>query len=298
MNNIKKLLSCSDRICNMDVDWKTTWCGNCGNYGIQNALKRVFALENLGVKDVIMCFDVGCSGNGSDKIKLNTVHGLHGRVLPLAAGVKLANPSLKVVASAGDGATMSEGVNHLVHAVRNDYPVMFVLHNNENYGLTTGQASSTTKKGVKMNASPLGVFVDDLNVCQFVLSLKPSFVARTYSGRIDHMVEVFRQAINHKGFAFVEVMQACPTYNKSTPDEWYEERFVDVEGLDHDVQDIWKARKLVDDLHEKIAMGVLYKNPSKVDFIMASEVGCLNLWKRNLTQEVEKKYSVLDLLED
>lgn len=282
----KKLLSCSDKLCSMEVEWKTTWCSNCGNYGIQNALKRALVLEDLGVKDVLLCFDVGCNGNGSDKIHMNTVHGLHGRVLPLAAGAKIANPQMKVIASAGDGATMSEGVNHLVHAVRNDYPIVFILHNNENYGLTTGQASSTTKKGIKMNASPYGVVVDDLNVCQFVLSLKPSFVARTYSGRVDHMVEIFREAINHKGFAFIEVMQACPTYNKATPDEWYEERFFDVSQSEYNNEDIWEARKVVEDLYDKVAMGILYKNKEKRDFISASEIEGLKFWNRNLTEEV------------
>lgn len=286
----KKLLNCADSLCGLDVEWKTTWCSNCGNYGIQNALKRAMVLEDIGVEDAILCFDVGCNGNGSDKIDMFTVHGLHGRVLPLAAGVKIANPKLKVVASAGDGATMSEGVNHLVHAVRNDYPILFILHNNENYGLTTGQASATTRKGVERTAAPYGTYVDELNVCQFVLSLNPSFVARTYSGRVEHMTEIFRKGLNHNGFAFVEVMQSCPTYNKETPDEWYEQRFTDVSLLEnYDKKDIWQARKLVDDMDIDVAMGVLYENPQKQDFISASEIEGLSFWNRDLTVEVGKK---------
>lgn len=286
----KKLLSCADKLCGLGVEWKTTWCGNCGNYGIQTALNRALVLEDIGIDEAVLCYDVGCNGNGSDKVNMFTVHGLHGRVLPLAAGVKIANPRLKVIASAGDGATMSEGVNHLVHAVRNDYPIMFILHNNENYGLTTGQASATTRKGMERTASEYGTFVDELNVLQFVLSLKPSFVARTYSGRVEHMTSIFQEAINHKGFAFVEVMQACPTYNNETPDEWYEQRFTDVSSLNgYDVSDIWQARKIVDDMDIDIAMGVLYKNPQKTDFISASEIEGLKFWGRDLTDEVGKK---------
>lgn len=286
----KKLLSCADKLCGLGVEWKTTWCGNCGNYGIQTALNRALVLEDIGIDKAVLCYDVGCNGNGSDKVNMFTVHGLHGRVLPLAAGVKIANPRLKVIASAGDGATMSEGVNHLVHAVRNDYPIMFILHNNENYGLTTGQASATTRKGMERTASEYGTFVDELNVLQFVLSLKPSFVARTYSGRVEHMTSIFQEAINHKGFAFVEVMQACPTYNNETPDEWYEQRFTDVSSLNgYDVSDIWQARKIVDDMDIDIAMGVLYKNPQKTDFISASEIEGLKFWGRDLTDEVGKK---------
>jgi 2-oxoglutarate ferredoxin oxidoreductase subunit beta len=294
----KKLLSCADKICGLGVEWKSTWCGNCGNYGIQSAMKRALVLEDIGIQDAIMCYDVGCSGNGSDKVDMFTVHGLHGRVLPLAAGVKIANPSIKIIASAGDGATMSEGVNHLVHAVRNDYPILFILHNNENYGLTTGQASSTTRKGIERTAAPYGSVVDELNVLQFVLSLKPSFVARTYSGRVEHMTEVFREGLNHKGFAFVEVMQACPTYNKETPDEWYEQRFIDVSKIEsYDPTDIWLARKTADDMDIDIAMGVLYRNPQKVDFLSASEVEGLKFWDRNLTTEVgSKKIDVTEFL--
>ncbi len=294
----KKLLSCADKICDLGVEWKTTWCSNCGNYGIQNALNRAIVLEDLGLEDVILCYDVGCNGNGSDKVDMFTVHGLHGRVLPLAAGVKTANPRVKVIASAGDGATMSEGVNHLVHAVRNDYPIMFILHNNENYGLTTGQASATTRKGIERNASPYGTVVDELNVCQFVLSLKPSFVARTYSGRVEHMTDIFRKAMNHNGFAFVEVMQACPTYNKETPDEWYEQRFTDVIDMkDYDCNDIWQARKIVEDMDIDVAMGVLYENPEKTDFLSASEIEGMSFWNRDMTKEVgAKRVDVSSLL--
>jgi 2-oxoglutarate ferredoxin oxidoreductase subunit beta len=288
MNN-KKLISCADRLCDLGVEWKSTWCGNCGNYGIQSALNRALVLEDIAVDDAVLCYDVGCSGNGSDKVDMFTIHGLHGRVLPLAAGVKIANPRLKVIASAGDGATMSEGVNHLVHAVRNDYPILFILHNNENYGLTTGQASATTRKGLERTASEYGTVVDELNVCDFVLSLKPSFVARTYSGRVEHMTEIIRKGLSHKGFAFIEVMQACPTYNKETPDEWYEQRFTDVSKLEgYDSKDIWAARKIAEDMDIDIAMGVLYENPKKTDFISASEIEGLKFWGRDLTVEVGK----------
>ena len=130
-----------------ETDKIITWCSNCGNYSIQNALKRALVLEGIKRNDFLLCYDVGCSGNGSDKIEANTIHGLHGRVLSLAAGAGIANSKMKIIAEAGDGATFSEGVNHLVHAVRNNYPVMFIFHNNENYGLTTGQASSLTRVG-------------------------------------------------------------------------------------------------------------------------------------------------------
>lgn len=154
MNVIDTLGSKAKEYMQYETEEVVTWCGGCGNYAIQNALKRALVLEGKAPKDVLMCFDVGCNGNGSDKIEGYTIHGLHGRVLPLAAGAKIANPDLTVIASAGDGATFSEGINHLIHAIRNDYPMLFLLHDNQNYALTTGQASATTPKGCTMNSSP------------------------------------------------------------------------------------------------------------------------------------------------
>jgi 2-oxoglutarate ferredoxin oxidoreductase subunit beta len=267
-DNILDLKSKVKELASYETNEKFTWCGGCGNYGIINSLTDALVLEDIPNNKVTMCFDVGCNGNASDKIVCNTIHGLHGRVISLASGAALANKDMKVVAMAGDGATFSEGINHLVHAVRNDYPFMFIHHNNENYGLTTGQASSTTRKGCKMNSSPFGVPSDSINTIDFVLSLKPSFVARTFSGDIDHMIKTFRQGLNHRGFAFVEVLQACPTYNKATPQKWYLDRVKYIEDKNgYDNSDIWQARKICQDIDEEIYIGVLYKDIDKKGFL-------------------------------
>ncbi len=245
-----------------ESDEKLTWCSGCGNYGIQKAVFRALTLENIPVKDAFFCYDIGCSGNESDKHGGNTIHGLHGRVLPLAAGAVLADHRKKVIATAGDGATFSEGINHLVHTIRNDYPVVFVLHNNENYALTTGQASSLTREGQKMNASPDGVFAAPMNACHFALSLNATFVARSFSGDVKHMTAILQQALRHNGFAFVEIMQVCPTYNKTTSQEWFLERIKYLEEqTEYDKMNIDEARKVSQDLEENITMGVLYDNP-------------------------------------
>lgn len=262
------LLAKSAEFLKYETEKVITWCSNCGNYGIQNAMVRALVLEGYTQRDVLMCFDIGCSGNGADKVNAYTMHGLHGRVINLAAGAAVANRNMKVIAYAGDGATFSEGVNHLVHGVRNDYPMIFVHHNNENYGLTIGQASSTTRLGAKMNGAPDGVVIEPINTLQFVLSLDPSFVARGFSGDVEQMTEIFQAALHHKGFAFVEILQACPTYNKVTPDAWYAERVKDISTLaDYNKADIWAARHLVDDMDKDIYTGILYENPDKRDFM-------------------------------
>ena len=250
-----------------ETDEVYTWCGGCGNYAIRNALQAALSLEGIDRDEVLFCFDVGCSGNGSDKIEGYTIHGLHGRVLPLAAGVKIGNHKMKVVAEAGDGATFSEGVNHLVHAIRNDYPVLFIHHNNENYGLTTGQPSSLTPQGCKMNAAPEGNPVEPLSPLELVLSLKPTLLARSSYAEADHLVDMLRAGLRHDGFAFIDVMQACPTYNRHTPHEWYFNHTKKVTEIkNYDPTDFLAAQKLIQDT-DVWYLGELYKNPTRQNFL-------------------------------
>ncbi|MEM1311940.1 MAG: thiamine pyrophosphate-dependent enzyme [Patescibacteria group bacterium] len=267
MSQLHKLINKAEEFSAYESDQKHTWCSGCGNFGILNALKRSLVLENIKPQETLLCFDVGCNSNASDKIKAYTIHGLHGRVASLASGAAIANTKQKVIAMAGDGATFSEGINHLVHAVRNDYPITFIVHNNNNYGLTIGQASSTTKHDFAMNGSPDGVIPEPLNTLQFVLSFNPSFVARSFSGDIEHMTKTIQMALNHRGFAYVEIMQACPTFNKATPQEWYWDKIFDIQTIiGYDKTDIWQARKIVDSLDKDLAVGVIYEK-SKPNFV-------------------------------
>lgn len=242
-----------------------TWCTNCGNYGINAAMRRALVELNIKPCETITCFDIGCNGNGADKIGGYTFHGLHGRVIPLACGVSLANTENKIIAFGGDGGTLGEGVGHLVHGIRGNYNVTFILHNNLNYGLTKGQASATTKKTMKMDSSPNGTTSEQLHPVRFVLALESTFVARTFSGDVHHMTKTFSQAIQHQGFSFVEVMQNCPTYNKETPHEWYQQRVFDVSTLaGYDPSNRAQAFQVGEDIDNKIAIGVLYQDKNSV----------------------------------
>lgn len=247
---------------------KLTWCGGCGDFGIQKALERALVLEGLGTRETVLFFDIGCHGNGSDKIGAYTFHGLHGRVLPVASAAALSNPRLKVIAEGGDGGTFSEGINHLVHTVRSNYPMVFILHNNENYGLTIGQASSTTRCGQPMAGSPDGVLATPMNACEFVLGLHPTFVARSYSGDVKHMTEMLRAGLRHNGFAFIEMMQLCPTFNHATSAAWFWERIRYTDQLKgYDPSDLDAALKASRDLEKEIKMGVLYQDKKSVNFL-------------------------------
>ncbi len=265
---------CLEHYQNSDVSYSDyysnniyTWCTNCGNYGIAAATKRALVAENIPPRNTLLCFDIGCNGNGSDKIGGYRLHGLHGRVIPIACGASLANRRVTVIASGGDGATLSEGINHLVHAIRSNYNITFLMHNNCNYGLTTGQASAATKAGIPMNSSPDGVTATAMNVMQFVLGLGTSFAARTFSGDVTQMTEIIRAGIIHKGFSFIEILQNCPTYNKFTTHEWYQERIFDTVNVnDYDNTDINQALTTSKDLEEKIATGILYRDPNSIPF--------------------------------
>lgn len=244
-----------------------TWCDGCGDYGIWTAVKRALVELNIAPWQACLCYDVGCNGNMSDKLKGYRFHGLHGRVLPFAAGAKLANPNLPVIAQGGDGASFSEGLNHFVHAIRSNYPIVFILHNNANYGLTTGQASSLTWQDQPMDTSPNGIPERTLNSMDFVFSLEPTFVARGFSGDIDQMVEILKAAIMHDGFAFVDLLQACPTWNKFATHDYLLNKVRPVDAKKYDKTDVKKARKKAIDTSKTIATGVLYQTEAVPTFI-------------------------------
>lgn len=286
---------------NYNSEIQPTWCGGCGNYGIWAALKR--ALVELGLKphEVLLAFDIGCNGNMSDKIRGYRIHSLHGRVLPLAAAAKIANPRVKVIAMAGDGATYSEGINHFVNTIRNNYPITFIVHNNGNYGLTTGQASATTPQGAKRTANIDGPTASTLNPIDLALSLEPSFIARSFSGEIKHMTEVIKAGILHqdKGFAFIDMLQACPTYNYETTHNWYYERIKNInEYQNYDRSDINQARQVSDIFKNKeIAVGVLYENKKALSYLQRLEYRTKGAWAKTTTVEEVQKYDVSKYLE-
>jgi 2-oxoglutarate/2-oxoacid ferredoxin oxidoreductase subunit beta len=245
-----------------------TWCDGCGDYGIWTAVKRALVELKIPPHGVLLCYDVGCHGNTSDKLLGYRFHGLHGRVIPFAAGAKLANHQLPVIAFGGDGASFSEGIGHLVHGIRSNYPITFVLHNNANYGLTLGQASSLTWQGQPMNTSPNGIPEHTLNSMDFIFSLEPTFVARAWSGDIPLMTRVLKAAIAHQqhGFAFVDILQACPTYNDFATHAWLLERCYDANAEGYTPTDFRTARALAQETQKRIACGILFERKDVPSF--------------------------------
>lgn len=273
-----------------------TWCPGCGNFAIWSCIKQALSELDLSPLDVNLCFDIGCNGNGADKINAYAFKGLHGRTIPLASGISLGNHKLKVIGIAGDGATFDEGINHLIHAIRSNYNFLFILHNNCDFGLTTGQATPTTPKGEKMNSSPYGVIEERLNPGQLALSVGVSFYARGFTGNINQLKELIKAGINHNGFAFLEILQHCPTYNKFQDHKWLSERVFDVTSdssyLSNDKE---KAYKIIDYNNEKVATGLIYNiNNSKSYYDRISSRANVD----SILKDEVKKYDISMLMEE
>lgn len=246
-----------------------TWCAGCGNFGIHAALMKALAAANLAPSDVLLCFDIGCNGNMSDKIGGYRIHGLHGRVLPLAAGAALSNRRLKVIALAGDGATYGEGVNHLIATFRSNYDFTFIVHNNGTYGLTTGQASPTTPTGTAMLGQPAGAPEAALDPLALAFAMQPGFIGRGHSAKFLELVPLLVAAIQHRGFSFVDIIQACPTYDRQKTFESSLAQLRDVATIPgYDAADFVRAREAaLDPAKHGILQGILYQNPNQASYL-------------------------------
>jgi 2-oxoglutarate/2-oxoacid ferredoxin oxidoreductase subunit beta len=253
-------------------DNKHTWCDGCGNYSIWGAIRNSLVKEQIAPEDILFIHDIGCNGNGADKIDGYGFKGLHGRALPLAAGASIANSRQLVIASSGDGAILAEGIGHLIHTIRSNYNITFIIHNNSNFALTTGQASPATPLHTKMNGSPDGVQASPINISQLVLNLQPSFYARGFSGKQKQLASLITEANKHKGFSIVEVLQSCPSYNYFMSNDWYLKRIFDVnENTKYDSSNLGSAISITKDLEDKIATGLIYKNEWNETFMKSQK---------------------------
>lgn len=240
-----------------------TWCPGCGNFGIWASLKQSLVDQKLAPSDIVLTYDIGCCGNGADKINSYAFKSLHGRTVPVAIGIKMANPDLPVVAIGGDGGILEEGISHLLWAARSNYNITVILHDNQVFGLTTGQPTVTTETGQPSKTAPYGVVEARLNPLHTALIANATFVARGYAGEPKHLTQLITNAMKHPGFSFVDVLQPCVTYNKHNTFQWFGERIYKIqESKNYDVTDWKQAFEVSTDYEDKIAIGVLYQNKS------------------------------------
>src|SRR5213594_2648137 len=255
------------------------WCPGCGDFGIVNAIQMTLLEMQLEPHRIAVFSGIGCSGKTPHFINAYGFHTLHGRVLPTATGAKLANPSLTVIAVGGDGDGLGIGAGHFVNTGRRNLDFTYVLHDNGVYGLTKGQASPTLPKGIKTKSMPTPSIIEGINPIAMAIASGYTFVARSYALDVRHLKQTLRAAIEHKGSAFVDVLQTCPTYNDINTKEWYAgddlsskaPRLYKLEetGYDGVVSDSTKhdevTQKKIDafvrsfEWGEKIPVGVFYK---------------------------------------
>jgi 2-oxoglutarate/2-oxoacid ferredoxin oxidoreductase subunit beta len=235
------------------------WCPGCGNFGILTAFKK--AITDLGLKtnEFTIVSGIGQSGKFPHYTRCNTFNGLHGRTLPVATGIKLVNHTMPVIAVAGDGDCFGEGGNHLIHAMRRNVAVSLFVHDNQIYGLTKGQASPTTMKGFKTKVQPFGVLSEPLNPLAMAVALDCSFVARGYAGNGEHLAEMMKAAITHKGFALLDILQPCVTYNTVNTYAWFKDRIYYLD-MSYDPTKRMEAFLKALEFGPKIPLGIIYRN--------------------------------------
>jgi 2-oxoglutarate ferredoxin oxidoreductase subunit beta len=247
---------------NLITPTQNTWCPGCGNFAIQHTLKDILAAfekEGRSLEDVVLVTGIGCHAKIADYLNINSVYTLHGRTIPVATGIKLANPKLTVICCAGDGDAYAEGLDHLIFAAKRNIDLTMIVHNNRVYGLTTGQYTPTSPLGFKGKSTPSGTNEYPFNPLELMLASGATYIARGYTRKMQQLAQLIRQGIAHKGFAFIDTLQICASFFNMT--DYYQSRVYDLDG--HDTADFEKAcakaREWDYNRDAPIALGVFYK---------------------------------------
>ncbi len=240
-------------------DFETAWCPGCGNFSILKAVKKALATLDLAPHQVGYFSGIGQAAKLPHYLKCNVFNGLHGRGLPPAQAAKLVNPKLAIFAHSGDGCNYGEGGNHFLAALRRNVDMVLVAHDNQIYGLTKGQASPTTDENHVTKAQPFGVKNAKFRPLAVAIALRANFVARGFAGDIDQLADLIVQAHKSPGFALVDVLQPCVSFNKVNTFAWYKER-VEPLPADYDPTNFEAAMAKAEEFGETIPTGVLYRN--------------------------------------
>lgn len=243
--------------------YETAWCPGCGNFSILEAVKRALVSAGLEPHEVLFVSGIGQAAKAPHYLNANLFNGLHGRSLPVATGAKLANPGLVVIVESGDGCTYGEGGNHFLAAIRRNVDVTLLVHNNQVYGLTKGQASPTSEEGFVTKAQPRGVVQTPFNPVAVAVAMRASFVARGFAGSIDALSVLIQRAIAHRGFSLIDVLQPCVSFNRVNTFAWYKKRCYELSET-HDPTDWRSALEKANEWGERIPVGVIFESDRPV----------------------------------
>lgn len=268
------------KLYDMPKETDLAWCPGCGNFPLLNIVKLALAELDIAPSQAVICSGIGQAAKTPHYLRVNYFNGLHGRALPPAIAIKVANPSLTVIAESGDGDTYGEGGNHFLHTIRRNPDIVNIVHDNMIYGLTKGQASPTSEKGLKNPIQTEGVIVEPFNPLALALSLDATFVARAFSGDIPQTKEIVKAAIRHSGYALVDVFQPCVVFNKLNTYQWFKEKSYYVDET-HDKTDRMQALALAFDL-KRLALGIIYQRTGKPPYETLVRSGQEPLYGRSL----------------
>jgi 2-oxoglutarate ferredoxin oxidoreductase subunit beta len=239
---------------------KPNWCPGCGDFSVQAAIQKAAANVGLEPEEVAIITGIGCSGRLSGYVNSYGLHSIHGRSLPLAQGVKMANKDLTVIASGGDGDGFAIGMGHTIHALRRNMDMTYIIMDNQIYGLTKGQTSPSSAKGFVTKTTPKGNIEQNVAPLELALSSGATFVAQSFSSDIKELTHIIEEAINHKGFSFVNVFSPCVTYNKINTYDWFKENLTKLADIeDYDFSNKNQAIQTVMD-KESMITGIIYQD--------------------------------------
>lgn len=239
--------------------FETAWCSGCGNFSILKAVKEALASLKLEPTQVLFVSGIGQAAKSPHYLRANVFNGLHGRALPVATGAKLANRNLTVIVESGEGCMYGEGGNHLLPAIRRNIDVTVIVHDNQVYGLTKGQASPTSGEGFVTKVQPRGVFAAPFNPVAVAVTMQAGFVARGYAGEPELLSELIRLGVRHRGFALIDVLQPCVSFNKVNTYAWYREHCYHLPE-DYDPTDRAAAITAAEEWEDGIPLGLIYRN--------------------------------------
>ena len=236
------------------------WCPGCGNFSILEALKNALVELQKKASEVVIVSGIGQAAKTPHYLRCDTFNGLHGRTLPVATGIKLANHELTVLAEGGDGDGYTEGGNHLIHAMRRNIDVTYLVHNNQVYGLTKGQTSPTSEFGYVSKTTPMGSHNPPMNPLLLAIASDCGFVARGFAGDIAHLSNLITDGIEHKGFALIDILQPCVSFNRVNTFQWYASRVYKIDdGAGYDPNERTAAFQRAQEWGERIPIGIIYR---------------------------------------
>lgn len=244
----------------LDPQHDIQWCPGCGDFGILTAIKMAIVQENWNPKDVVICSGIGCSGKTPHYVKTYGFEGLHGRSLPPATAIKFANHTLNVFAVGGDGDGYGIGMGHFIHSMRRNVDITYIVHDNTVYGLTTGQASPTSEKGFKSKSTPHGTIEIPVNPLRLALSAGCTFVARGYAGDPKGLAKLIALGAKHRGFALIDVLQPCVTYDKVHTYDYYKAAIYSLEEKGHNPADVKAAYEIAGQWGKPMPVGIFFQS--------------------------------------